>query len=245
MDFNNTTNKSGLIQDCEFWLFASNYGTISGNTNMLATFTNLINRALDSVTVKIMESDDRWQFDDTNYTDYPIATTDLILGQRDYVLSVNHVKITRVECKDQDGNWNLLKPMDLRDTSQARDEFLKGDGIPLYYDKMAQSLFLYPQSNYNSTGGLRVYYQREPDYFVSTDTTKSPGFPSVLNRIVSIRASLDYAIANNLTDKITVLTGELAKRELEIEKFYGRRNNDEVPVMREKMPYGWYGQASY
>ncbi len=228
MTFNNTTTKDGIIQDCEFWLFASNYGAISGNANNLATFTSLSNRALDSVVTSIFESDDRWEFDDTTYTDYPIATTDLNNSQRDYVLSVSHLKVTRVEAKDEQGEWYKLKPIDLVDIQQARDEFMSEDGQPMYYDKLANSVFLYPASNYDSTGGLRVYYQREPNYFLSSDTTKEAGFATILHRLISLKASYDYAVANNLTDKITVLGAEVEKKNLELRKFYGRRNKDEI-----------------
>lgn len=245
MDFNNTTNKSGIIQDCEFWCFASNYGAISGNTNNLLTFTSLANRALDSVVTAIFESDDRWEFDDTTYTDYPIATTDLNNSQKDYVLSVSHLKVTRVEVKDSNGNWSKLMPIDLVDIQVARDEFLSADGIPLYYDKLANSVFLYPAPNYDSAGGLRVYYQREPNYFLSTDTTKQAGFASILHRLISLKASYDYVVANNLSDKITILRDEIAKKELELRKFYGRRNKDEVLVLQEKNRGGWYREPSY
>ncbi len=228
MTFNNTTTKDGIIQDCEFWLFASNYGAISGNASNLATFTALSNRALDSVVTSIFESDDRWEFDDTTYSDYPIATTDLNNSQRDYVLSVSHLKVTRVEIKNSTGDWLKLKPIDLVDIQQARDEFMKEDGQPMYYDKLANSVFLYPAPNYDSAGGLRVYYQREPNYFLSSDTTKEAGFATVLHRLISLKASYDYAVANNLTDKITVLGAEIEKKNLELRKFYGRRNKDEI-----------------
>lgn len=227
MTFSNTTTKDGIIQDCEFWLFASNYGQISGDTNLLNTFTSLTNRALDSVVTSIFESDDRWEFDDTTYTDYPIATTDLVNSQRDYVLSVSHLKVIRIEAKNETGDWVKLKPKDLVDITIARDEYMKEDAQPMYYDKVANSIFLYPAPNYNSTGGLRVYYQREPNYFVSTDTDKEPGFASILHRLIPLKACYDFAIANNLTDKITTLNNEITKKELELRKFYGRRNKDE------------------
>lgn len=245
MEFSNTSTKNGIIQDCEFWLFASNYGQISNDANLLSTFTSLTNRALDSVVTKILESDDRWQFDDTNYTDYPIATTDIVLNQKDYVLSVDHIKITRVEIKDSNGNWTKLMPFDLVDTTQARDEFMNGTGIPLYYDKIANSLFLYPQSNYSQSASLRVYFQREPDYFISTDTTKKAGFPNILHRIIPIKACYDYAVANTLTDKVAVLQSEILKREIEIEKFFGRRNKDEVLTLKEKYQGSFYGEQIY
>jgi hypothetical protein len=228
MTFNNTTNKDGILQDCEFWLFSSNYGQITNDTNLLKTFTALSNRALDSVVTTVFESDDRWEFDDTTYTDYPIATTDLFNSQRDYVLSVSHLKVTRVEAKDDQGDWYKLKPIDLVDIQQARDEFMKEDGQPMYYDKIANSVFIYPASNYDSTGGLRVYYQREPNYFLSTDTTKEPGFSSILHRLIPLKACYDYAVANNLTDKITTLNNAILVKTEELKKFYGRRNKDEV-----------------
>lgn len=228
MTFSNTTNKDGVLQDCEFWLFASNYGQITNDTNLLNTFTSLSNRALDSVVTTIFESDDRWNFDDTTYTDYPIATTNLVTSQRDYVLSVSHLKVTRVEIKDNDGNWYKLNPIDLVDIGQARDEFMEQDGTPRYYDKTANSVFLYPASDYDSEGGLRVYYQREPNYFLSTDTTKEPGFATILHRLIPLKACYDFAIANNLTDKITTLNNEITRKELELKKFYGRRNKDEI-----------------
>ena len=240
MEFNNTTTKDGILQDCEFWLFGANYGQITGNANTLATFTALANRALDSLTTKILDADDRWEFDDTTYTDYPIATTDLITNQKDYELSVSHLKVTRVEAKDQNGDWFLLKPMDLKDIDVARDEFMSTPSTPVYYDKLATSLFLFPAPSYDSTGGLRVYYQRQPNYFVSTDTTKKPGFVTILHRMVSMMACYDFAVSNNLTDKITVLRDELAKKELELSKFYGRRNKDEKLVLSERNYGGWY-----
>ena len=246
MTFNNTTTKDGIIQDCEFWLFASNYGQITSNTNLLNTFTSLTNRALDSVTTAILEADDRWEFDDTTYTDYPIATTDIVSGQTDYVLAVSHLKVLRVEWLGPDGVWVLGAPIDLEDMTVARDEFMATPSTPIYYDKLATSIFLYPTPNYNATGGLRVYYQREPNYFQSTDTTKKPGFATICHRLVPLKACYDFAIANNLSDKITVLRDEIAKRELELRNFYGRRNKDEILVLRERNRGGFFwGEPTY
>lgn len=232
MNFNNTTTKDGIIQDCEFWLFASNYGQISNNANLLKTFTSLSNQALNDVSIIAMGSDDRWQYDDTNYTDYPIATTGTVTDQHDYVLSASHLRITRVELKDTEGNWTALRPIDLADIPNARDEFMETSGTPMYYDKMANSLFLYPAPDYTQDASLRVYFQREPSYFASTDTTKEPGFASIFHRLVPLKACLDYATANQLTDKITVLNTKIKEKEEEIKKFFGRRNRDEKLTMR-------------
>lgn len=232
MQFSNTITKDGIIQDCEFWLFASNYGQISNDVNLLNTFTSLSNQSLNDVSIIAMGSDDRWQYDDTNYTDYPIATTGTVANQHDYVLSASHLRITRVELKDSDNNWTVLRPIDLADIPNARDEFMNESGRPMYYDKLSNSLFLYPAPDYTQDASIRVYFQREPNYFTSTDTIKEPGFASIFHRLVSLKACLDFSIANNLTDKITVLNIKIKEKEEEIKKFFGRKNRDERLTIR-------------
>jgi len=147
MQFSDTSTKNGLIQECETWLFGNDYGAISGNTNLLATFTRLLNTGLDEVTASIMEVDGRWQYDDTNYTDFPIATTNLVVGQQDYQLSVSHIKILGVEIKDNNGDWYAVAPLDQQDirrSGHALTEFLEENGRPQYYDITGGSVFLYP-----------------------------------------------------------------------------------------------------
>lgn len=238
MQFSDTTTNSGLIQDCEFCLFGDNgFGQITSNSNRLYAFTNLLNRALDTVTNLIMECDGRWQFDDSNYTDLPIGQTNMVDGQQNYGLSVTHLKLLRVEVMDQTGIWNRLDPMDFNDIdNQGITEYLNGPGTPKYYDVQDGSLFLYPkpQTGYvTMTAGLKVYFQRAPSYFAYTDTTKVPGFSSTFHRLVSRWASYDYAlfrqlpITKALRDEITVLEGQL-------QDYYASRQPDEPLQIRIK-----------
>ena len=80
LQFSDTSaTKGGLIQECESQVFGDNsYGRISNDASLLATFTRYINEALNRVASLIMTADGRWQWDDTNTTDYPIGTTDLV-----------------------------------------------------------------------------------------------------------------------------------------------------------------------
>jgi len=207
LQFSDTSTKNGLIQECEQIIFGdSGYGRISGDTNLLATFTRLLNEALNSVASLIMQTDGRWQWDDNNNTDYPIATANLVttLGseQQDYSFPVTFLKILRVEVLDAAGNWNKLKPIDQADIyDQSLTDFLKTAGLPMYYDAQANSVFLYPKplaTSVTSTNGLKVWFQRPPSYFTSSDTTKVPGFNSLHHRLVALRAAKDYALANSL-----------------------------------------------
>lgn len=232
MKFSDTSaQKDGLLQACEFKLFGNNsYGTITGSPDKLATFTRLLNRALDRVTVILMNSDGRWKNDDTTYTDYSIATADLVSGQQDYPLAVEHIKILRVECKDNNGDWVKLTPIDEKDVQTALPEFLDDNAIPMYYDKVANSVFLYPATNYASSLGLRVYYQRPPNYFVTTDTTKVPGFASTFHDILVSIACFEYAKDQTLANRNDFAL-EVKEKEQSIKMFYLQRDQDDTPAL--------------
>lgn len=231
IQFSNTTTKNGIIQDCEIVLFGdSGYGQISGNANRLLTFTNIINRALDKVSSQILGSDGRWQYDDTNYSDLPIGTTDLVNNVQQYQLSTSHLHILRVEILGIDGKYVKMEALDQSDIqNQAMTEFMNTKSIPQYYDLLGDSIFLYPKPQTGAvtmTAGMKIYFQREPSYFVSTDTTKTPGLNQLFHRLVSRLACLDYAISRQLPQKKD-LEKEVAILQDEMELFYTKRMKDE------------------
>jgi hypothetical protein len=238
MVFSNTgTEKNGLLQDCEQLIFNS-YGTITGDTELLADFTNRINRAYDKLATVIMSVDNRWQWDDRNYTSsLPIAETDLVNGQSDYVLSVEHLRIIKVQVMDSAGNLITARPKDIHDP-EGRAIYDQSptqvEGIPVIYDKFADVLRLYPIPNYDKTGGLIVHFQRPPSYFATTDTTKSPGVATTLHRYLSIDASCDYAVSHGLKNKndLFAMKQELQK---DVEEFYAKRSKDEQLFFRSKL----------
>jgi len=224
--FNDTSTKAGLIQECESQVFGE-YSVITGSTdNLLPTFTRNINEALNRVTSLILQSDARWQFDDTNNTDLPIGLTTLTTDQQDYSLSVTHLTINRVEILDANGNWQKLEPIDQTDIyNQSLTDFLKTSGTPKYYDKIGNSLFLYPKPSYTQASSLKVYFQRPPSYFTVSDTTKTPGFNSIFHRLVALIASRDYAMSRSLACAKTLI--ELVTQgEQDLQDFYALRNKD-------------------
>jgi len=230
MQYSDTSTNQGIIQEIESILFSSDYGKISGSTSLLQTFTRYCNQALDHITTNILECDNRWQYDDTTYTDFPIATGNLVNNQKDYQLAVTHLKILGISVKDSTGNWQKLMQIDPQDYPLIdRDELWKTASVPLYYDIMANSVFLYPApatAQMTLTAGLKIYYQRPPNYFATTDTTKVPGFPSLFHRLVALWASLFYCQANTITDKASSLTSEIKYIEDQMDSYYSSRNVD-------------------
>jgi hypothetical protein len=226
MQFSDTTNKDGIIQDCESILFGDNYGQITDDANLLATFTRNSNRALDRATSLIFDADGRWDWDDKNRTDYPIAVTDLVSGQSDYRFNVSHLKIDQIEIRNEsDSTWRKLKSINRTDFSKPLSE-VYGKGAPIVYTKIADAFFLYPEPNYSVTNGLKVYFQRAASYFEATDTTKEPGFAKLYHRLISLWASYDYASVNGMPIA-RVLRDEILVMEQELQNFYSFRSSDE------------------
>lgn len=246
MQFSDTINKTGLVEDCSFVLFGD-----SGDHTAdypLADLARNINNWYDKVVTAIFKADSMWEWDDSNATDLPIANIDLANGQQDYGVSgLTFLKITRVDVKDSNGNGiNLLPVYPGMLRGIALSEYYKVAGIPKVYYPKASSLFLYPAPNYNYTKGLRIFYQRNVSYFVATDTTKVPGFAATYHRILSLGGAYEYALVNGMDDKMALINRELygdgrTKVGLfdELINFYSARNVDQKRSLHlQKSDYG-------
>ena len=182
MKFNSITGLDGLIQDCEI-LLGMTSADISGDSTLLKTFTRMINAWYRRVNSWIWEVTGAWEYDDSNWTDLPIATTNLITTsgseQQKYVIPSDAQKIDRVEVLDADGNYQLLAPINKRQIkTSAMSEFKESPGMPQYYDLLGRVLVLYPKPKATSvtdSAGLKLYFSRDIDEFIcktgsATDT---------------------------------------------------------------------------
>lgn len=187
-----------------------------------------VNFALDEATGIIIGCDGKWQFDDSNYTTLPIGTTDLFANQKDYSFDEEFLFVEAVEIKNKNGEWVKLKTIDLFD-SQNTDtitDFMKTAGTPEYYDKVADSIFLYPAPDYSQVESLRVHFQRKAEHFTTSDTDKVSGIADHLQRFLSISASYDWAISKQHSKQSFLLNEKNRFIEM-IKKFYSTRNKDD------------------
>lgn len=197
-----------------------------------ADITESVNRAYDRVVALIREAEGRWQWDDDNSTDLAIATTALVEDQQDYELDVTHLEVERMEVKDENGTWYKLAPIDQADVyDQSVTDFLSTAGVPMYYDKVGNMLFLYPKPSYAQAASLKIFYKRGPSYFTVSDTTKVPGFASLFHRLLPIYAAYDYAFINQLAVKNDLST-TIALMEDDIQNHYSRRDRDDKVRLR-------------
>lgn len=223
MQFNETNNLSGIIQQCEKNTNLG-YTTISGDSTKLKEFTNNANITMNKLWHSIFEATGSWEYDDANSTDLPQATANLVLGTQKYALPTGALTVKRVEIKDEAGNWVQLLPLIRSEITQGIDSFLKENGQARYYRLLGETIELFPASNYNSTGGLKVYFDRGSVQFVSTDTTKTPGFVSEYHYLVGLGASLEWLKIHLPADGTTIQFKEdYAIGVQQLTKFYNAR----------------------
>lgn len=208
-----------------YFLTATNSTSVPAATTLI-----LANNALERLENLVNNADNRWTFDDLNQTDLPIATTALVSGQQDYAMSTNFISIDRVEVMDLNGNWLLLMPIGMHDIRFiALPQYLKGTGTPLQYDKLANSIFLYPIPNYSQAASLQVYYTRVPVYFTGTSTTV-PGINPLFHDLIPYWMAYEFAMANG-KNNATQLWQAIQLKEQSLYDFYGQRSRDERPRM--------------
>lgn len=189
------------------------------------------NDAYEEIVGIIIGCDGLWQFDDSNFTNFPIGTTTLVAGQNDYSFDVAMLEIERVEVLDISGIWRLLNPIDKSQIDIAISEFMKTNGIPIYYDKQGASILLYPapaSADVTLASGLKVYFQRTAAIFTSAEVTtgtKVPGFASPHHYLISYKAALPYAQSYK-PQRVPFLMTEIKRRTDLLIKDYSRRELD-------------------
>lgn len=226
--FNDTTNKSGIIQVIERYCKFTD-GWISGNTYRMQVFTAEVNLALDHVLSYIFSVGGTWQFDDFNHADYPIITTDLVAGQRDYGFTLDEnsnlvLDIYKVLVKDSTGIYREVTPVDAQ-SSEDMAGFYDGQdltGTPTRYDKTANGIFLDKIPSYASTDGLKIYINREASYFTTSDTTKKAGFNGLFHELLALIPASKVAPDSELRK----IENKILKMEAELKDSYGKRERD-------------------
>jgi hypothetical protein len=222
MKINDSSDEINSLYHDALWLTDADTSGFS-----VTNFIRSANFALDHVVRKVLTVNGRWQFDDSNNTTLPIAKTDLVAGQEQYVFADSHLKVTRVRVKDVQGKWWTLAPKDRRDFDDAT---LEEVGQPLYYDKIGRSIMMYPIPSHGATAGVELTYQRGSNYFAVNDTTKEPGIDSLYHRYISLLPAREYAMKYN-PERLNLIDAEIQRLDVELKEHFATRDVDDAPFM--------------
>lgn len=179
----------------------------------------------------ILRGQSNWEWDDTNATDFPVGTTNLVANQLDYALPTDFLKVLRVEAANSAGVYIPLTQFDEQQVpGVSLSSFMSASGTPIYYREIGNSIELYPKSAAAVTNGLRVYYQRLPASFTNASAATEPGFTALFHRAISLGAALDYASVNGLQNKEDIRTA-LNEMLAQLSIFYSKRNRSVRPTI--------------
>lgn len=200
--------------------------------------TQDVNDTLGYFALLAITASGKWQWDDTNQTDYPILRSDLVLNQQDIVFLVDGatpansiLDLKQVRIKDNNGVWKTLPMIDRLDPDFNINQYEGVTGVPEKYDLTADGILLFPTPNYNSTAGIEIYVARTPSYFLTTDTTKSAGIPIIFHPYLYLKPSYMYCMIKNLP-QTKGLAIEVANMERMISDYYSRRVRTEKPRLK-------------
>lgn len=176
MVFSDTTNKNGCIQFIES-LCRLGDGGITNDSTLFKQITSYFNQADKKVSIALLRSDRYWKFDDSKYTDFPIATINLVASQRDYTLPASTSggnastlwRVNKIEIL-KDGEYKTIDLMEI-----GEDE-LDSTGTPTAYNLMGNSIRFKELPIANITNGVRVTFQRSTVGFTTASTTQQPGY---------------------------------------------------------------------
>lgn len=196
-----------------------------------------LNEWLNNIVIMILKAQDEWDFDDTNRSDFPILTTNLVNGQQDYTLPSGILDIKRVEVSFDGGtNWYPSTPIDSGEPTFP----LSGTTTSSYFSQSAPrhdvqfgSVFIYPSPTANSTSGLKLWISRNPIPFSLGDLTLGtlvPGFEQSFHNILAYGAALDYAVANSMPS-VKSIAAMLENLKQNLALFYGRREKDRELIL--------------
>ncbi len=263
MQFNDTTGKSGLIQECEFWTNLGD-GTISGDSVLLPQFTNRINRSFDRIMPRVLSHDTNQRWDDVNHPTHPIGTADIISGQNDYTFLadsagnsvLNITKILAMNSSSTHYGVELYKvipgasadvpgaqsgrvgTIDSTEDTRVLSPYTTDVGQPVKYVEKGNTFFVWPIPNFSATAGFKIFFERTQSYFVSTDTTKTPGIPAIFHQLLALYASKDWLALHKPGNTVLLqyLDGEIQKQEDNLDDMIGKRNpnKDGMRVARER-----------
>jgi len=238
MQYSDTSNKNGLLQECEFWTNLGD-GSITGNATLKAQFTSRLNRAYDAIMPLLFAFGDKMRWDDSNHLDHPIATFDITSGVGDYELLTDDNGLSILNITDlmilpgattteyvQLDRITLDDPRALRAMSKNPSD----TGIPSAFVEKGNVVFFDVTPDFNATAGGKLFFERNADYFTTGDTTQTPGIPAPFHQLLALHASLDWLLVfkSEATTLIAAVQGKITKKEAELKTAIDLRN----PVRR-------------
>lgn len=245
IQFSDSTNKTGLVE-----LLGRETGTQDATTSTypIKQKTVDINDALDRFLMLARKACPNIKIDDTNFTGEPLYNQNLANGTQSYTIATDSSSaqiqaVDRVEVELANGQVRRLKQLDtdLIGEQSGNTDALGGykttAGSPTEYRIVGKLIYLYPKPNYTTTSGtgLRLYHDRSPSYFTSTDTAVFPGINNLFHSYLYKRPAYLWILAKKGKAKAAGIKEEVDEIEAFIGMYFGNLYNRDATNPKRKM----------
>ena len=238
MVFSDTTNKNGAIQFIES-LCKLGDGGITNDATLFKQITSYFNQSCKEIEIALLRVDDNFKWDDFNYTDFPIATINLVANQRDYTLPAATSggnastlwKLLRVRILSNSGLYDTIRPINVKENES--DDGSQYAGIPTKYRLLGNSIRLSPvpkAGDVTLTSGLEIQFQRSGVDFTTASTTTQPGFIDAYHDLPCYDTAYRYLLPIN-TDLALRYKQIVTERLILLQSDWTNRSQDAVKRM--------------
>ncbi len=227
MVFYNATTKQGICQEIDRLCDSddTSYPRLDK--------TSRVNNSAEQVVGWVINADGTAQFDDTNYTNFPIGTYTMVASQGKYSFNDKFLQMMNVQVKNANGDWVMLNPIDQSERDGVLEEDFETPGMPEYYDKLSDDtikLYPAPSAAYTTvTLGLRIYFKRTFSLFTAVSTTAAdatdPGFASPYHIILAYMSSIPYCMTYK-KDRVGLYEKKVMDLKAELINHYSQREKD-------------------
>jgi hypothetical protein len=136
-----------------------------------------------------------------------IAVTSLVIGQREYILPADILRLNEVYIKSSvNSDYIKAKQRDLKGVQNYNEDY--HPAVP-EYDLLDNSLFIYiPDSSITAVpAGLKIVYQK--DLVELLETSDAPNLPEPFKRLLSVGAAMDFCESNEMWTKAKKLSNRI------------------------------------
>lgn len=197
-----------------------------------------LNAELSNIQINILRDRGALEFDDTNFSDLPIATFNIIAGQREYKITADedgNRLLTIHKVAYQDGTRFVDVPRSTVAEGSQQALVAEGTGKPRKYYEVGSSVVFDIDPDFSGLG--KIWFDREMDVILTSDTTKEPGIPRAYHLLAVYRTAYNYAIDKGLSNENSILR-RITMEEERMAQFEANRRVDEQTVMSPAVIHG-------
>ena len=188
-----------------------------------------LNSELSMIQISILRDRGVMEYDDTNYSDIPVATfpvsgtTYKLTEDEDgsKIMTIHKVVLT-VGGQDYD-----IPRVLIGENNQDGLINVKTAKVPKGYYEIGHSIVF---TDIPEGGVVKIWFDREMSFVTTSDTTKVPGIPSSYHNLAAYRTALNYAIDKGLSNENSILR-RVQMEEARLEQFEANRRGDEQSLI--------------